>query len=106
MVETARPCQRADIETHIMPDGTCLLFDPVANEGRALNAAGALVWDYCDGTLSTDEIAAELAALLPDEPHMHAETLALLQELERMGYLVASQHTTDPLSSPGIDVAK
>jgi Coenzyme PQQ synthesis protein D (PqqD) len=87
MLETIHPRQREDIETHIMPDGTCLLFDAVSNEGRALNAAGALVWDLCDGTLAADEIAAELAALLPDEPQMHAETLSLLEELERMGYL-------------------
>jgi hypothetical protein len=99
MVETRYPRQRADIETHIMPDGTCLLFDEVSNEGRALNAAGALVWDYCDGTLSAGEIAAELAALLPDEPQMHAEALSLLEEFERLGYLVEDERSQDVVSA-------
>src|SRR5215469_3218559 len=88
MIETIYPRQRADIETHIMPDGTCLLFDVVSNEGRALNAAGALTWDYCDGTLSAGEIASELAALLPDETGTYEKTLALLNELVGDGYLL------------------
>lgn len=91
MVESVYLLQRADIETHIMPDGTCLLFDAVANEGRALNAAGALTWDYCDGTLSAEEIADELAALLPNEPQVRADTLALLAELAQLGYLDTSE---------------
>ena len=91
MVESVYLLQRADLETHIMPDGTCLLFDIVSNEGRALNAAGALTWDYCDGTLSAGEIADELAALLPNEHEVRANTLALLAELEQSGYLVTSE---------------
>jgi Coenzyme PQQ synthesis protein D (PqqD) len=93
IVETVYPLQRADIETHIMPDGTCLLFDAVSNEGRALNAAGALTWDYCDGTLSAGEIADELAALLAGEPQVRADTLALLAELAQLGYLVTTERT-------------
>lgn len=99
MVENTYPRQRADIETHIMPDGTCLLFDVLSNEGRALNQAGALVWDYCDGALSAGEIAAELAELLPNEPQMHAQTLSLLDEFERLGYLVANEQTSDSLAT-------
>jgi hypothetical protein len=92
MIESVYLLHRADIETHIMPDGTCLLFDVISNEGRALNAAGALTWDYCDGTLSAGEIADELAALLPNEPQVRTDTLALLAELAQSGYLVTSEH--------------
>jgi hypothetical protein len=101
MVETIHLRQREDIETHFMPDGTCLLFDEVSNEGRALNAAGALVWDYCDGSLTVGEIAAELAALLPNEPQVHAETLSLLEELERTGYLVEAEQSPALLAPDG-----
>src|SRR5215469_14886709 len=96
MVESTHPRQRTDIETHIMPDGTCLLFDTVSNEGLALNAAGALVWDYCDGTLSADEIAAELASLLPGEQQTHIETLSLLEELGKLGYLATEGDARPP----------
>jgi hypothetical protein len=98
MVETVYPLQRADIETHIMPDGTCLLFDVVSNEGRALNAAGALTWDYCDGTLSAGEIADELVALLTNEPQVRADTLALLAELAQSGYLVTRERALTSLA--------
>lgn len=97
MVESIYFLQRTDIETHIMPDGTCLLFDTVSNEGRALNAAGALTWDYCDGTLSAGEIADELVALLTNEPQVRADTLALLAELAQSGYLVTRERA---LTSP------
>jgi hypothetical protein len=90
MDETVYPYQRADIETHIMPDGTCLLFDVITNEGRALNASGALTWDYCDGALSAGEIADEIAALLPSEPGTRDDTLTLLAELAQLGYLVTA----------------
>lgn len=88
MVETVYVIQRADMESHFMPDGSCLLYDPVKNEGHALNPAGALTWDYCDGTLSAGDIADELAALLPGEPETRVDTLALLDELAQLGYLV------------------
>lgn len=98
MVESIYFLQRTDIETHIMPDGTCLLFDTVSNEGRALNAAGALTWDYCDGTLSAGEIADELVALLPNEPQVRADTLALLAELAQSGYLVTRERALTSLA--------
>lgn len=108
MDQATHPRQRADIETHIMPDGTCLLFDEASNEGRALNAAGALTWDYCDGALSAGEIADELAVLLPNEPQVRADTLALLEELERLGYLKTSEDRPDQsdLLPPAADAAE
>jgi hypothetical protein len=74
-----------------MPDGSCLIFDPVANQGRALNASAALTWDYCDGTLTPDEIAAEVAALLPDYDAARQAALQLIEELGRAGFLAPMQ---------------
>ena len=36
----AFPQQRADVETYLMPDGSCVLFDPRLGEGFTLNVAG------------------------------------------------------------------
>src|SRR5215469_2381840 len=63
-----RPRQRPEVETHLLPDGTCLLFDNRTEMGHVLNAVAALVWDYCDGTLTEAQIADEVATLLPSEP--------------------------------------
>ncbi len=64
-IEATRLRQQPGVESFFLPDGSCLLFDPASDEGYALNIAGALVWDYCDGELTGAEVAGELASLLP-----------------------------------------
>lgn len=88
MAEDIHPRRRDDVESEILPDGSCLLFDPVSNNGHALNAAGALIWDYCDGALSAGAIADELAQLLPDAPEMRTQALAMIATLSRLGLLL------------------
>lgn len=99
MAPSTYPQQRPDVETHLLPDGTCLLFDPQRDEGYALNAAGALVWDYCDGTLTGEEIAQELESLLPEHSELREETATLLAELTERGLLLPSGATTAPNAS-------
>jgi hypothetical protein len=81
------PLRRADVETYLMPDGSCVLFDPRLGEGFTLNAAGALVWEYCDAALSTDEVAREVASLLPNEPKAYTDGLAVISQLLEAGLL-------------------
>jgi hypothetical protein len=85
----SHPRRRPDVETHVLPDGTCLLFDPRGEEGHTLNAAGALVWDYCDGERTAAEIAQELVSLLPDHPQAREETAALLADMAGRGLLLS-----------------
>jgi len=82
------PQARPDVETHALPDGSCLLFDPVSSEGLALNLVGALVWEYCDGALTNDEIADEIAALTPEHAGLRDEVLMFLKEFTRNGLLL------------------
>lgn len=83
----AFPLRRADVETYLLPDGSCVLFDPRLGEGFTLNAAGALVWEYCDAALSTDEIAREVATLLPGEARAYTDGLAVIAQLLEDGLL-------------------
>ena len=62
------PQARPDVETHVLPDGSCLLFDPITCEGLALSIVGALVWDTCDGALAWDDIVSEIAGPTPRGP--------------------------------------
>jgi hypothetical protein len=80
--------RRDDVETAILPDASCLLFDPVTNNGHALNAAGALIWDYCDGALSAGAIADELAEMLPDVAEMRDQALDMVATLLRLGLVL------------------
>ena len=90
----AFPLQRADVETYLLPDGSCVLFDPRLGEGFTLNAAGALVWEYCDAALSSDEIAREVAALLPNEPQAYTDGLAVISQLLEAGLLEMQPNRT------------
>jgi hypothetical protein len=83
------PVARPDVEAHVLPDGSCLLYDPSAQQGHILDAAGALAWDYCDGALGADAIAAEIAALTPQVTTLHSEVLHLLADFAAKGLLLA-----------------
>jgi hypothetical protein len=82
--------RRADIETHVLPDGTSLLFDPVTDTGHVLDALGSLVWDYCDGALNADDITIEVASLLPDKSRLAAEVRPLLADFAVAGLLASA----------------
>ena len=86
--ERLYPRRREDVETAILPDGSCLLFDPTTNNGHALNASGALIWDCCDGTQSAGAIADELAALLPDVAEIRAQALGMIASLLHLGLVL------------------
>lgn len=90
MSPAIRPNRRSDVETYILPDATALLYDPVADSAHPLDAVMALIWDYCDGQLARDQIAQEIAALLPQAPDAVTHTLAVIEEFERAGLLVAA----------------
>jgi len=92
-IEATRLRQQPGVESFFLPDGSCLLFDPASDEGYALNIAGALVWDYCDGELTGAEVAGELASLLPQYVEMQAVAEQLLDELLELGLLA-------PVSTP------
>ncbi len=89
-----RPRQQPEVETHVLPDGTCLLFDNRTEMGHVLNAIGALVWDYCDGTLTVDQIAGEIAGLLPEQPLVRDDVARLIAELRTLDLLQSPSRDT------------
>lgn len=85
------PLARPDVETHVLPDGSCLLFDPTTQEGHALDLVGALVWDYCDGTATRHAIAASVAELVPQDESLRDQVLRIFDELYRQGLLLVME---------------
>jgi hypothetical protein len=88
----ARPRARPEIEVHVFPDASCLLFDPRVNDGHVLDAFAALAWDYCDGALTASEIMSEVAALVPQYSGAPGQVLDLIQEFNRRGLLLALEN--------------
>src|SRR5215831_9590003 len=98
MTSPSYPKARADVEAHLLPDGTCLLVDLAADEGHVLSVLGALVWDYCDGTMSRDAITAEVVELLPQNPGVRDEVTQFLDTFAERGLLqgTAAPSTQEP----------
>ncbi|HEU5441684.1 MAG TPA: PqqD family protein [Ktedonobacterales bacterium] len=93
---TANPERRPDVETYLLPDGSCLLFDSRTEEAHVLNTVGALVWDYCDGTLSAEQIADELAPLLPEQPTLGDDVREMIEALAGKGLLQDADASPPP----------
>jgi hypothetical protein len=84
----SHPVRRQDVETYVLPDGTSLLYDPVSEAGMPLDVVSSLIWDYCDGALSDDEIVGEMVALLPQVTDMDAHVLSVIAGFEQLGLLL------------------
>jgi hypothetical protein len=99
--------RREDVEMHLMPDGSALLYDPDRNAGYALAPLGALVWDMCDGTYTTQTLLAELEQDLVQVQGIRKDADRCLSEFARLGLLtaapdVASTHAEGPVPDEGI----
>lgn len=65
--ETPGPRAREDVVFRSVA-GDWVLYDPGTQDLHVLNATAAAVWSCCDGTLSPEGIARELADALDDAP--------------------------------------
>lgn len=97
--DDANPERCPEVETYLLPDGSCLLFDSRTDEAHVLNAVGALVWDYCDGALSVAQIADELAPLLPAQPTLRDDVREMIEALAGKG-LLRDSGTTQTAALP------
>ncbi|HZC05975.1 MAG TPA: hypothetical protein VE338_10065 [Ktedonobacterales bacterium] len=93
MSASSHPVRRPDVETYVLPDGTSLLFDPASESGLPLDTLSSLIWDYCDGALSDDDIAQEIAALLPQITDARAHALTVIEGFKQYGLLLHSTRT-------------
>ena len=83
-----------------MPDGSALLYNPATSEAHTLNPVGSFIWEYCDGTLTPEQIAAELADALPQAPDIHAEALRMIAEFAAADLFASASETDETLATP------
>ena len=97
---SAGPKAREGVETYIVPDGSCFLFDPASDASFTLDQLGALVWDFCDGLTPVDRIIHEITELLPDDADAPSRARLLLTEFAKEGLL---ESTGDTLTAEASD---
>ena len=94
----SRPLRSSSIEGTILPDGHVVLTGKEVDWAFTLTPLGGLVWAFCDGSNSIDEIVAHLLNLeqvsapviketpvIIDGQNLKDEVLALVDELREAG---------------------
>ncbi len=89
------PRRRENVEMEVMPDGSALLYDPQSDQGHVLTALGALVWDMCDGSMTSQAICEECAALLPQLPDTFNVVHDLIASFRELSLLQAAEGASD-----------
>jgi hypothetical protein len=84
------PKRNPDVKTTLLPDGYVVLFSIKTDWAHTLNPTGALVWEFCDGQHSVDELVSEVEGLLAgsDRKRLTTEVESLLQELLAAGLVL------------------
>ncbi|MCC7369096.1 MAG: PqqD family protein [Chloroflexi bacterium] len=81
------PRRRSEIETATLDDHV-ILIDVTSGAYHTLNHTGAVIWDWCDGTHSVEEIARGLAATYGIGVELaQVDVLHVLAQLKRAGLL-------------------
>lgn len=81
------PRRNPDVKTTLLPDGYVVLYGADSDWAHTLNPTGAMVWEFCDGEHTVDQIAGEVAALLQtaDKESFQTDIARLLDELIGLG---------------------
>jgi hypothetical protein len=80
--------RRLDVRCEPLPDGSAVLYDPVAETAYAISESAALVWELCDGAHTATAIGGELAAVYDAPADVIArDVAALLDRLLELGLL-------------------
>ncbi|MGH9553448.1 MAG: PqqD family protein [Terriglobales bacterium] len=85
-----KPLRNPEIETKVLPDGHIVLVCSKTSWANTLTPLAALIWEYCDGSNSVQEIVTNVRACVEFEPgrNLAQEVSALIQALEDKGVLL------------------
>jgi len=77
-----------EVETNLLPDGCAVLFNTKTNWAQTLTPLGTIVWEFCDGGSSVDDIVDQIKECLSGEdeqPELKQHVMDLLEDLEDGG---------------------
>jgi hypothetical protein len=78
-----------DINCQLLPDGNAVLFSSKSNWAHIINPVGAMVWEFCDGELSENEIMTQISELVQtDANSLKQEVVAFTKQLLESGLLL------------------
>jgi hypothetical protein len=87
---TIKPKRDPELEVNTLPDGHIVVFNARTNLACTLTPLAALVWEFCDGSNSLEEIVQQLDSIedLPKVQSMKVDVEKLVQEFEDSGLVL------------------
>jgi hypothetical protein len=84
------PKRSNELETTSLPDGFAIIVNQKTSWAHTLSPLAALIWEFCDGQSSVDEIVASLQAIpeIGEKPSLKIEVEELIHQLGEDGFLV------------------
>jgi hypothetical protein len=78
----------------LLADGSMVLYHTASRKLMTLNPTAALVWEYCDGQHSLEQITDEVRAVFPAAPTIADDVVNVLNDLRAREMLRLPQATS------------
>lgn len=84
-----KPIRKAEFNARLLPDGYVLIHSENSDWVYTLSPLGGLVWEFCDGVNTTQEIT-DLVCSQTELETKQEDIVTLLKDLEEKGLLTYS----------------
>ncbi len=93
MNTTLKPKRDPEITVETLLDGYIVLFNQRTSRACTLTPLAALIWEFCDGTNTLDEIAQHLESIpdLPPHPDLETEVDRLVKDFLDTGLVFTDE---------------
>lgn len=87
-MNSTKPKRSNEMESTSLPDGMIILVNKKTSWAHTLTPLGALVWEFCDGENSVEEIVANIQSIpeIGERPTLGQEINELVQQLDNEGF--------------------
>jgi Coenzyme PQQ synthesis protein D (PqqD) len=84
-----KPKRDKRIRTTMLEDGHVVLVYPDSNWVHTLSPLGGLVWEFCDGETTVDEIVAKISSIpgIVSRDSLSVEVAGLIRQFDEDGFL-------------------
>ncbi|HEY9732136.1 MAG TPA: PqqD family protein [Drouetiella sp.] len=87
-MNSTKPKRSSEMESTSLPDGMVILVNKKTSWAHTLTPLGALVWEFCDGDNSVEEIVANIKSIpeVGNRVTLDQEVSELVQQLDNEGF--------------------
>lgn len=80
--------RNTELQTSLLPDGHAIIVNPKNDWASTVSPLGALVWEYCDGTNTVEDIVRLVGdvAQVTDTARLHTDVQSFVEQFEEEGF--------------------